>query len=191
MHFCNSLGDWQRARRRNDQVIDDAALAAELNALSVQEREHIYDVVHGVVSTIVEETPEMVTKAFNEMKEEIQNIPRRRRKEYDRAVFLKPSLDNDVDFHLMFIRADSFNCRKAANRICKYFTNKLDLFGDEKLARSITLDDLNEDDLEAIRSGSHRVLEQRDRSGRRIWLTCFSKMRFKHPSNQVGLFRLL
>jgi hypothetical protein len=49
-----------------------------------------------------------------------------------------------------------------------HFQHKLDLFGIEKLAKRITLDDLDEDDKAALLSGSVHMLRQKDRSGRTV-----------------------
>jgi len=169
---------WTR-KKRIPTGIDDAALAAELNQLSVQEREHIYEVVHGVAETRLEETADLVESKMKELREELGKLSKRRRRDYTRALFLKPSLAEDVKFHLIFLRADRFDCAKAAARLCKYFSNKLKLFGDAMLAKSITLQDLGRDTLETIQYGCHKIMELPDRAGRRVWFTSFRRGQYK------------
>jgi len=186
MSFSNPDGGSWRRKQKKQEILDDAALAAELNQLSVKEREHIYEVVHGVAETRLQETPEFVESKMKELKEELSKLSKRRRRDYDRALFLKPSLANDANYHLMFLRADRFNCQKAAIRLCKFHSKKLELFGDERLAKSLTLDDLDEDDMESLRHGFHQVIDQPDRSGRRVWISSFRRIKYKHLRNIVS-----
>ena len=120
---------------------DDIELAQEMNALSVHEREQIYEEIHGI-TTIINETPEMLASCLQQMRLELSRIPRRKRGALDRAMFLRPSITTDDNFHLMFLRACRFDPKCAASKMHRYFTNKLELFGEEKLTKTITLDDL-------------------------------------------------
>jgi len=189
MVFCNvnncGNGGGFRGNRNAAPTIDDGSLSAELNQLSVQEREHIYEVVHGVADTRTHVNEEFLQAKIVELKKEIQNIPQRKRRHYDRAIFLKPSLENDVRFHLRFMWADDYEAHKAAQRICMHFANKTLLFGDGMLANKITIDDLDEDDMYALTASANQALKSTDRSGRKVWLTCMPFIRFKHWKNIV------
>ena len=50
----------------------------------------------------------------------------------------------------MFLRAERFDAPKAAIRLVNHFEGKLVLFGEDKLVKRITLDDLEEEDIEEI-----------------------------------------
>ncbi len=137
---------------------DDVSLAREMNTLSVQQREQIYEEIHGIAGNIAE-TPELVSASLDNMRRELAIVPRRRRAALDRAFFLRPSIAYDDSFHLMFLRACRFNPEDAAMRMHRYFTNKLALFGEEKLTKKISLDDLGEKEIKLMHQGSTQFLQ--------------------------------
>jgi len=106
------------------------------------------------------------------MRDELSKVPRQKKKALDRAIFLKPSLETDDKFHMMFLRAERFDPAKAAESMYRHFEYKLLLFGDDKLTKKITLDDLTEEEMICMRSGSTQLL--RDRQGRGVCLFTFS-----------------
>jgi hypothetical protein len=140
-------------------------LVREWNQLTLQRREQVQEEVHGVASNIQEED-EFVNKCLSELDEELRII--RKRSAYDKAVFLNPSYVKNRDFGLMFLRSEYFDARKAANRLVDHFEMKLELFGVEKLAKDITLEDLREDALDCLNCGTIQVLPNKDRSGRTV-----------------------
>jgi hypothetical protein len=93
-----------------------------------------------------------VASCIEKFNHEIAYLPRRRRPALERAIFLKPSIETDVTFKLMFLRADYYDASKAARRLAKYFEDKLHLFGEDKLVKKITLDDLSEEDMEVFQT---------------------------------------
>jgi hypothetical protein len=143
----------------------DALLAREWNQLTLRMREQVQEEVHGVASSIQEED-EFVNKWLIELDVELRNI--RKRSAYDKAVFLNPSYVKNRDFGLMFLRSEYFDAQKAANRLVDHFEMKLELFGVEKLATDITLEDLREDALDCLNCGTIQVLPKKDRSGRTV-----------------------
>ena len=159
---------------RDKDAIDgvDPSLAQELNELSVQEREAVFDEVHGVAKPL-EETLELIQESFLNLKRELARIPKKSRKAYDRAVFLKPSLECDDKFKLMFLRAERFDASAAAWRMVGYFNSKLELFGEEKLVKKLNMDDLSETDKAAGHSGSFHIFPQRDQAGRGVFMLIF------------------
>lgn len=174
-----------RRRKHKQDMMDDAMLAQELNELSVQERNHAMEEVHGVAKNI-EETPELIERSLNELTVAIRNLSRGKRKALDKAFFLRPSYEStDVAFRRMFLRADRYDATKAALRMADYFTNKLFLFGEEKLAKKITLDDMDDDDMAAIRTGAIRTLPERDQAGRTVWFIAQKHYAYKDWKNQV------
>ena len=156
---------------------DGARLAQEMHSLSVTERESIYDEIHGC-GGIVEETPSMLAKCLEEMRSAIDQIPQQNRKAYNRAVFLRPSLESDDRCHLMFLRAQKFNSTDAAYHLCRSFEHKLKLFGEEKLVKSITLDDLGETErVTHMYSGAIQMLPSADSTGRGVLLVSAPSLR--------------
>lgn len=151
------------------KVAVDERFLADMNAMTVEERELVYEEVHGV-SDIVEETPELLTTSLQRMRDELAKVPKYNRKALDRALFLKPTLESDDNFHVMFLRAERFDPFKAALKMYRYFEHKLNLFGDEKLVRRITLDDLGRKEKSLMYSGAVQFLLTNDSSGRAIFL---------------------
>jgi hypothetical protein len=171
------------------KAADDASsqLAKELMQMSIQERDQaLYD-VHGV-SDVTEESPELIEERLADLEKELSWIPKK--KAYDKAKFLLPDYVGNRTFRLMMLRVESFNACEAAQRVVRYFEEKLELFGQDKLARDIKLADLDDDDLISIESGYMQVLPVRDRSGRAV-LCCFPTLRkYKTIENLVGFRRL-
>ena len=92
----------------------DALLAKEMNKLSTEERDRVFEEVHGVAGDM-EEDPDFVEMKLSEMEEEILKI--RKRQAYDRAAFVSPKAVRDRAFRLMFLRSEYFDARKAAKRM--------------------------------------------------------------------------
>mmetsp|Transcript_5570 Transcript_5570/g.8340 ORF Transcript_5570/g.8340 Transcript_5570/m.8340 type:complete len:506 (-) Transcript_5570:491-2008(-) len=164
---CDPFGEKQRKQQNQEDILNEAELAKEMNELSFEQRERILDDVHGVAA-VQEETPEFVDKRIARFDDSMSRIPARDRKAYNRALFLKPKLQNDRKFKLQFLRADEFDADKAAERMTKYFQQKMDLFGEEKVAKKLTMDDLKEEDLYLYEIGYMTILPFTDRSGRPI-----------------------
>ena len=154
----------------------------ELNELSIQERKRALEDVHGVGES-VKETPDLVKESLERFQVEIMKI--KTKSAYEKAVFMSPSFVKDTDFQLMFLRADFFDPKKAAKRMVNYFSHKLRLFGLDRLVKPITLDDLDEDDLRDMLSGSLQVLPHKDRSGRTIVVSFHEKHGYKTFGNHV------
>jgi hypothetical protein len=98
---------------------NDLALAREMNELSVNEREQVFDEIHGVAKG-QEETPEFVANCLAQMDISLSVISKAKRKALDRAIFVKPSIETDADFKLMFLRTDDYDGLKAARRMTRY-----------------------------------------------------------------------
>jgi hypothetical protein len=152
----------------------------QLNLQSAQERERVLEEVHGVADSQCEETPELIDQRLHLLEEEIQLI--KKRTSYDRALFLSPKYVLDRDFRIMFLRSELFDARKAANRLVRFFESKKELWGDDKLARPITLDDFDEDGLAFLKHGAIQVLPEKDQSGRSVFF-----LATKHYSDMAWL----
>jgi hypothetical protein len=145
----------------------ESSLAKELNQLSLQEREKAYYDLHGVADA-VNETPAFVTKCLADLEMELSKT--QDKKAYEVA----KSLDEDYicgrEFRLMFLRAETFDSKKAATRLVGFLEEKLKLFGLKPLARELVQSDLNQDDRSVLELGFCSLLPLRDSAGRAI--TC-------------------
>jgi hypothetical protein len=182
--------------------LPEDVIAADLHALTFQERQAITDEIHGVGNSGVEETVERVQEALRILRDEClfnsgnnsnssnsslntssasQRIPLAKRQAYDRAVFLRPLLEVDDKLHLMFLRAQRFDPYKAAQHMCIYFENKRALFGDELLTQKITLKDLTDHEVKLVQEGVHQLLAGRERSGRGICVSRIGQWDLRSP----------
>jgi hypothetical protein len=85
----------------------------------------------------------------------------------------------------MFLRATEGDVKKAAKRLTRHFKTKLRLFGEDKLVQDIVLDDLDEDDMESLKSGGFQVLSKRDAAGRSILFGRYTAMKYKSIDNML------
>jgi hypothetical protein len=145
----------------------DADLAADMNALTVEERQMMEEDIHGVSNTIPE-TDEFVTAKFNEMKTALDIIPDNEKVAWERAVFLRPSLATDTPLYLVFLRAARFDAVRAAELLVFRYKTKLYLFGDELLIHRITWQDLTPEEHSLVTSGFYQLIPDHDRTGRGI-----------------------
>jgi hypothetical protein len=162
----------------------DNIIARKMSKLSMEDREKIYQDVHGV-SAGIEETPSFIDDCKHKLEFEIQKL--KNKKDYDIARKLNPEYVQDPDFLIKFLRADHFEVKKSEVRLARYFKAKMELFGEDKIVRDIVQDDLNAEDLAVLHYGSPHILPLRDRSGRvvSVWiprpkiqaLPCFAKVR--------------
>jgi hypothetical protein len=160
----------------------DILLAREMNELSIDERERIFEEIHGI-SRVVDEDPAFVTECLAKLDEEISRI--KKKSAFDQALFLCPKYVNDRKFRLMFLRSDNFEAEKASTRIVKHFERKLELFGTDKLVKIIQFNDLHEDDQSALLTGCIQFLRSKDRSGRTVVFNAQKHQNYKHWRNQV------
>jgi hypothetical protein len=139
----------------------------ELNQLSQEARERAQEELHCVVDELIEEEPEFLKRRLAQLDDEISKI--RKKSAYDRALFLSPSYVRDRDFALMFLRSADFHPRKASECMIAHFELKLELFGLECLARAVTLEDLNQEDIVTLEAGNWQYLFEKDRGGRAVY----------------------
>jgi hypothetical protein len=164
---CND-GSSSMARRGIEEPADmDKVLAQEVHNLSLQERNRVFEEIHGVAEPFQEE-PAFVAQCLSEFALHLSTI--RNKKAYDFAFQQSPEYVNDRSLCLIFLRSNDFDIHKAAQKLAAYFDFKMEIFGREKLAQNITLDDLDENDLMYLRSGAIQILPATDRAGRPIML---------------------
>lgn len=192
----NGVTNDDASRRLGSHFIDmNAVMAEELRSISGPEREQAYEELHGVFtgpdSSAFEETSELIETSLSLLSIEIDRIPARQRRAYNRAIFLKPSIVSDRCFLLMFLRAERFHVCAAALRICRFFTEKLRLFGDSKLVSTLTLSDLSDDDITSLFNGAGHLIPQKDRTGRLIFFADYFFLDYKDWTNVVSRYDLL
>ena len=122
------------SKQRHRPSVDDPLLARELSALSLQERQRLFDEINGTADTDMEE-PEFVAEKLRQMEAEIQKL--RHRSAYNRAQFLAPRRVKDDKFRLMFLRSERFDAARASKKYAKHFEYKSLLFGADKVNNSI------------------------------------------------------
>ncbi|CAJ1970008.1 unnamed protein product [Cylindrotheca closterium] len=143
----------------------ESAIAKLMSALSSEAREKAYKDMHGVPDVAME-SPELLQKGLGQLQFEIDNIIDK--PAYNQALKQDPNYVCDEEFRTLFLRTDEMNPGLAALRIVRHFQLKLDLFGSECLTKTITQDDLDRDDMEALYAGRGRVLPSKDRAGRTL-----------------------
>jgi hypothetical protein len=135
-----------------------------------------------VVAQVQEEAPEFVGKCIRTLDASIAEIPAKQRKTLSRALFLKPTLETDTKFKLMFLHADYYDNQKAAQRMINYFDKKWMLFGEAKLVKRITMDDLSDEGMQVFKAGCTLVLPIKDQAGRPVFFFDYSKVDLKRMS---------
>lgn len=173
---------------RNPQT--EALFAAELSRLSMKERDEVLQDIHGVADSPTEDL-EFVQKCFGQIEEALLLIPIMEKTSYLRAIELDESYVTNEDFLLMFLRACSFDVNAAAARMVAFFETKNDLFGPEKLAKEITYEDLDEDDIRCLESGYAQILSGRDRAGRAILFLVPMIRKYRTLQNRVSCICVL
>jgi hypothetical protein len=171
----------------------DALLCRDLNQLSLADRDQVTQEIHGV-SDVMDETsdPTMVPIALMQLEQELMLLSEDDLVAYRLAHSANPTYTTDPAFRLQFLRANRFHVPTAAQRLARYFQEKLMLFGPEKVGKArITLQDLSEDDKQSLSTGSRQWLPERDRTGRAIYLAIPPLQYSRERSNGVRFGSLL
>lgn len=157
---------------------DNPLISRELQEMSRENRELVWADLSGnrrgsafyhEPTDNIKESPENVERAMRELEQEIQRLPTFT---LLRKVEQKhPSYVNSESFRMQFLRCERFNAKEATKRMMRYFEEKRLLWGEDCLGRRITIQDLNETDLECLKSGPHSILPGLDSCGRRVYLT--------------------
>ena len=157
--------------------------------MSREEREKALDDVHGI-SNDTKEDPGFINLCLKEMDDHLSTM--KAGTSYELAESLSPEYVQNPDFRLMFIRADFYVTKAAAERMIKFFDFKKRLFGTELLGREITLNDFDEDGMAVMKSGYAQISPYRDMSGRPIVLFVLEhKKNYQNPENLVRIDLLI
>jgi hypothetical protein len=150
-----------------------AMLAKEMNQLSVEEREKVLEDVHGI-PRVVDESQEFIEASLALLEKELLNISSKAA--YDLASSMSKEYTSSKKIRLMFLRAESYDPYNAASRMVRFFDEKCELFGADKLTKEITLDDLDPDDIMTVENGMFQVLPEKDCAGRKV-ICVFPKLK--------------
>ena len=140
-------------------------LALDMYKISLKEREEVFEDLHGV-SGLIDESPELVASSLAQLESEIAKI--RYRDAFIAATSKDLSYTSSRALRLKFLRAETFDSKRAAARIVGFFEKKLEVFGPGPLARDILISDLNEDDQICLQSGLMTYVPEKDMAGRAI-----------------------
>ncbi|CAJ1937768.1 unnamed protein product [Cylindrotheca closterium] len=151
------------------QIVDEmkqteAYLAAEISKLTVQERAKAMDDVHCVGEEL-KETPQMIERSLMEFD---QLVPKLKTPMYDVAVNRNRAFVEDPSFRLRFLRCNMHDVDRSVRQMMEFLKVKATYFGEDKVAREITLDDLNDEDEAFLLAGMYHVQAERDQNGRAI-----------------------
>ena len=133
---------------RNEALADVHCLVRRKNSESLITEDEYLDEMNGAMSKLETKTA------------------------YERAKSPSAYCDNKA-FKLGFLRAERFQPGPAARRLTLFFETKLEVFGVDKLAKKIDINDLDSQDKECLlESGYVNRLQEKDRAGRniiRVW----------------------
>jgi hypothetical protein len=163
----------------------DALIAREMNRMSLEEREKALDDVHGI-GGMEEEDRDFVSSCLEELEDHLTTM--KQETAYALAEAMSRQYVSAQNFRMMFLRADRYAAKDAAERMVRFFELKKSLFGAEKLVKDITLDDLDENDMDTLGSGCVQVSPLTDMTGRPIFVVLPKLRRYKVVENYVCNF---
>ena len=162
----------------------DALVAAELSQLSAEEREKVFEDIHGVVGEVNGEDWSFMNACLDELENHL--ITKKKGTAYALAESLSKEYVTNKDFCVMFLRADDYDPNDAAERMIQFFELKKTLFGTDKLVKDITLDDLDSGSIECLKSGCAQISPHKDTAGRTVLVFTYTKRRFERVENLVS-----
>ena len=178
-----------------------ASLGKELATLSMKERVKYTEQVHGVFdhdrgihdqdNHDNNEEWHADDKALQQLQHQISIIRSPDKEAYSKACLLAPqkyavlsSSEEAREFNLRYLQAFDYDPKVTASMIILNFDYKRMFFGMDKVAKTITLGDLNEDDMIQLRNGMNMWLPGRDTAGRPVLV---HGMPSCHPSKLMNL----
>jgi hypothetical protein len=170
----------------------DQMLSKEIQSLSIHDRIKVQEEIHGVSNLCPTETPTMVEAALTDMEHQLDNIANK--PIYDQ---LSPfSYLHSRLWMLRFLRCELFDAKRAAQRLIRfteYMYQEYDTI--EVLERPLRLSDLptnsgrtnnGKEVMDSFKTGHSQLLPFRDRSGRRIFVTCKNHSLIYEANIRVG-----
>jgi CRAL/TRIO domain len=115
------------------------------------------------------ETPELLERKQNEFQVELDQMPDAAKKNVVFAQEKCPDLATSDKFKLMFLRTEVFHTELAVKRYCRYWDQRVEIFGPTKAFQPLTLKDALRDDDTAVALGVFQLVPDRhDSMGRAI-----------------------
>lgn len=102
-----------------------------------------------------------------ELASALKALPSETTHSYEQAVKKCPEL-LDADFFLLFLRCERFTVKLAAKRVCKYWDERIFLFGPIKAFEPMTFKGALRHDEDAAKLGVFNVLPGTDSEGRKV-----------------------
>ena len=161
----------------------DSFIAGTLSSLGAQRRNACAEELHGILPAESQESPASILVSMQVMDHLLNAIGQGTA--YETAKAMDQAFATDKAFQMKFLRANKYDPKKATDQIIRFFKMKLDLFGIEKLAKVITLEDLDENDMDCLRNGSFQVLPCKDMAGRPIIFGMTSLRTCKTMKNEL------
>jgi hypothetical protein len=165
----------------------DALIAHEMTRMSLEERAKALDDVHGI-GVVKDEDPALVISCLEELEDHLTTI--KHNTAYALAEAISRQYVYDKKLRMMFLVAEEYEPKEAAERMIRFFEVKKSLFGVQKLVKDITLDDLDEDDMDTLRTSCAQVSPCRDTAGRPIVIFVQKLRRYRVVENMVRIFRV-
>ena len=143
------------------QEIDDM-LSQAMTALSFQERQKQQESLHGVDQAIAEEDT-FIESSLQQLENHLSKI--KSRTVYQMAEQMDPAYVRARAFRIMFLRGNRYDAEDAAKNMLRFFEMKRQLFGAAKMIKDITIEDLDDGDIAALKLGMVQIAGK-DRAGR-------------------------
>ena len=161
-------------------------LSREFNKMPMKDKERVAQDIYGTVDneTIIQNDENSISPGtMEDFWDELNALTDK--PAYGQALELSPEFAKDEFLVIAFLRSVDGSAKRAAKRYAKFWKQKLDLFGPDKLVRTITLDDFDADDMESLYSGGFQVLNSTDRAGRPVLFGRYTSMKYKTAKNMV------
>ena len=166
----------ERKKKEVDDLLSDA-----MNELTFEERQRQQEVLHGVDEKIAEEAT-FIHTTLQELDNHLMRI--KRGSAFETAERMDLAYVSARSFRVMFLRANQYDAKAAADQVLRHFEVKKKLFGVEKMVKDITLEDMDEDDRQSLSSGWLQLLGN-DRSNRVVCCQFPGYRAFKDLRNEL------
>eukprot|EP00980_Cylindrotheca_fusiformis_P025443 scaffold13727_cov86-Cylindrotheca_fusiformis.AAC.1 len=149
----------------------DKLLADSMFQLSVEEREHALDDLHGIRSGN-EDTEDAATidRLLGELDRNLKEM--KKGTLYELAERNDPSYVTSREFRVLFLRTSGYDPEASVHHMFSFFEVQKSLFGEGKIGKKILLEDLDDDATESLKSGAMQISASTDRAGRKIVFLC-------------------
>lgn len=154
----------------------DKMIANEFDKLSLQQRNELYEEIHGVFTMAIEESPELIEESLKKFQKELDEIDTKSKRSYDIIAKQEENgfsrnMIQGKEFRLRFLRTEFFDVPKAVKRMLGYINILHKIWGEVALKGfdgTMGWFLANDSEQADFRMGLLQLLPFRDRSGRKI-----------------------